>query len=161
MTDTERCPPPHQTIREQVSEFHRAFGVPTPDRPTVPSKERVQLRLRLIAEEFCELLVAAGCDPDRVDFCNGTIRLAINNLKTDVAMVDVFDATLDLDYVVEGTRLEFGIDGAPGAAEVHRSNMSKLLDGKPVMREDGKILKGPGFSPPDLESVLKAQGWEP
>ena len=43
--------------------------------------------------------------------------------------------------------------------EVHRSNMSKLgSDGKPIYREDGKVLKGPNFSPPNLEKFLSDNG---
>ena len=63
----------------------------------------------------------------------------------------------DLDYVVEGTRLEFEIDGGPIAVEVHRSNMAKV--GGPV-REDGKRLKPPGWTPPDIAGELRKQGWK-
>ena len=52
--------------------------------------------------------------------------------------------------------LETGIDLAAVLAEVQRSNMSKLgADGKPVYREDGKVLKGPGYFAPDVAEVLR------
>ena len=66
------------------------------------------------------------------------------------------DALADLDYVIEGTRLEFGIDGWPIAQAVHKSNMAKV--GSKV-REDGKILKGPDWTPPDIAGELRKQGW--
>lgn len=153
-------------IREQVSDFHRANGVPILDTPQVPADERVRLRLRLIAEEFCELLAASLADGEGqnslVDHIGWTLREHINSAAPRVDLVEVADALADLDYVIEGTRLEFGIDGAPIAAEIHRSNMSKLgPDGKPVLRPDGKITKGPSYSPPDVARELLRQGWKP
>ena len=61
------------------------------------------------------------------------------------------DALADLVYVVYGMALETGIDLAAVLAEVQRSNMSKLgPDGRPVYREDGKVLKSPGYIPPNV-----------
>jgi predicted HAD superfamily Cof-like phosphohydrolase len=144
-------------IRDQVTEFHRAFGVPVHETPRVPSDDRVRLRLRLIAEEFCELLDAAGLD----DYTCGAVRnLLMNRLATPMAksadIVAVADAFTDIDYVVEGSRLEFGIDGEPIAAEVHRSNLAKV---GATIREDGKILKPPTWTPPDIAGELRKQGW--
>lgn len=79
----------------------------------------------------------------------------------NVDLVEFADALADLDYVIEGTRLEFGINGAPIAAEVHRSNLSKLGPNGPMLREDGKILKPPGWTPPDIAGELRKQGWQP
>lgn len=54
---------------------------------------------------------------------------------------------------------EHGVDLNAVLAEIARSNMSKLgADGKPIYREDGKVLKGPNYSPPDIAGVLQAQG---
>tara|TARA_B100000497_G_scaffold8005_1_gene8369 strand:+ start:1346 stop:1690 length:345 start_codon:yes stop_codon:yes gene_type:complete len=69
--------------------------------------------------------------------------------------IEVADALTDLLYVVYGAGHAFGIDLDACFLEVHRSNMSKLgEDGNPVKRSDGKIMKGPGFFAPNLESVL-------
>lgn len=58
-------------------------------------------------------------------------------------------------YVAYGTALSYGIDLDAVLAEVHRSNMSKLgADGRPIHREDGKAMKGPGYTPPDIAAVL-------
>lgn len=112
------------SIRDQVKEFHRVFDQPILDTPTVPPDERIQLRLRLIAEEFLELLDAAGAWTD--DETKAEIEYKIRHACARRMQLVIFaDALADLDYVVEGTRLEFGIDGGPVADEVHRSNMAK------------------------------------
>jgi predicted HAD superfamily Cof-like phosphohydrolase len=72
--------------------------------------------------------------------------------------VETFDALLDLQYVLDGAFLALGFHRMKddGLKEVHRSNMSKLgPDGLPVLREDGKVMKGDAFEPPDLASVLR------
>ncbi len=64
--------------------------------------------------------------------------------------------------MVYGAALTFGIPVADVFTEVHRSNMTKLDDdGQPVVRADGKVMKGPNFSPPDLLPVLRRHGYEP
>ena len=148
------------TIREQVKEFHEAMDIPVLDRPTVPDKARVRLRLRLIAEEFFEVLYATFTGygvHDDIDLCRADriIRTVINEDSINVILDEFVDGLADLDYVIEGTRLEFGIDGEPIAAEVHRANMAKV--GGPV-RADGKRLKPPGWTAPDIAGVLRRQG---
>ena len=73
-------------------------------------------------------------------------------------IVEVLDALTDIQYVLDGAYLSFGMQGlkTPAFEEVQRSNMSKLgADGKPIVRpEDGKILKGPDYSEPDLKQFL-------
>ena len=128
MTDT-------SDITRYVREFHEVYGCPTRETPGIDVPE-VDMRLALIDEEVGELrwALAAG----------------------DV--VETADALADIAYVVFGAALTFGIDLDAVLAEVHRSNMSKLgLDGKPVYREDGKVLKGPGYFRPDVRGVLDAQ----
>lgn len=151
-------------IREQVEEFHRAFDVPVLDKPRVPHEKRVRLCLGHVAEEFFELMDA--CIPgsgmaESVSEIPSPKQQVMNDIEEgdfDIDLVEFTDALADLDYVVESTRLEFGIDGAPIAAEVHRSNMAKV--GGP-RRADGKILKPEGWTPPNIEGELRKQGWEP
>ena len=72
--------------------------------------------------------------------------------------VKVFDALVDQLYILIGTAHAFGMADAleAGFEEVHRSNMTKLdADGKPVYREDGKVIKSALFQAPDLDKVLK------
>ncbi|MCT4608946.1 MAG: nucleoside triphosphate pyrophosphohydrolase family protein [Pelagimonas sp.] len=117
-----------------VKEWHEAFDVPVIDTPTLPA-ERIQMRLAILEEEVSELREAAEAGD----------------------MVEVLDALCDIQYVLDGTFLEFGLHPvkSDAMAEVHASNMSKLgADGKPVLREDGKVLKGPAFRRPDLAQFL-------
>ena len=61
----------------------------------------------------------------------------------------------DLVYVVLGTFVEFGWDFDEAFKRVHESNMSKLdAEGKPIYREDGKVLKGPNYHKPDLSDLI-------
>lgn len=117
---------------EAVREWHEAFNVENSDKPTldVPFKT---LREKLIIEEFKEVLEA---------FENNDIE----NLSKELA---------DLIWVCCGAALTFGIPLDKVFDEVSRSNMSKLgEDGKPILRDDGKILKGPNYSEADIKSIL-------
>jgi len=153
------------TIRSHVMEFHRVYDQPIGRVPAVPDDKTIALRVSLIGEEFCEMLDAIY--PDTASQ-NGEIKIIRDQIqrllvlgKPNVDLPELVDAWADLDYVVEGSRLMFGVNGEPVAAEVQRSNLSKLgADGKPVRREDGKVMKGPNFTPPDISACLKAQGWE-
>jgi len=146
------------TIHYRVSEFHRVYGQPIEETPRVPSDDVVRLRARLIAEEFVEMMEATFGACHAIDEEIGDV---IENSKVDVDLPDYADALADMAYVIEGANLTFGINSTAVLAEVQRANLSKLgSDGKPVRREDGKIVKGPNFSPPDVSKILRAQGWE-
>lgn len=120
-------------VFRDVRRWHRAFGVPVLDRPEIPAADRVDLRLALLDEEAIEL-----CD-----------ALEAGDLA------QIAKEGCDLIYVVAGLFAEYGIDGAAVWAEVQRSNMSKLgEDGEPVLRADGKVLKGPGYREADVAGVL-------
>lgn len=146
-------------LREQLVAFHKAGNQPILDRPQVPPDDRMRLRLSLISEEFGELLEAAlGTE------ATAELRIRLRDIVGDsplqVDLVGLTDAMADLDYVVEGTRLECGINGGPIAAEVHRANMAKFGPGSWI-RGDGKVMKPPGWTPPDIEGKLREQGWKP
>jgi len=147
-----------KTLREQLIEFHTLVGQPVLTTPQVPDEKRVRLRAALIAEEFFETLEAMFDFPDR-DFgrAKESVELLIVHGKVVVDLPELADGLADLDYVIEGTRLEFGIDGAPIAAEVHKTNMAKKAG--PV-GPNGKIQKPTGWTPPDIEGILRAQGWK-
>ena len=119
---------------EKVKEFMEAFGQEVRESVGFPSEKVVKLRLELITEELGELTDAVENED----------------------LVEVTDALCDLLYVVYGTAHSFGIPIAAAFNRVHESNMSKLgEDGKPIYREDGKVMKGPGYSPPNLEGLIK------
>jgi len=120
---------------EDVGTFMKTFGQDVRTEPTIPDADTVALRIELIAEELNEFY----------DACEAKDTVAIA------------DALADILYVTYGAGHAFGIDLDKCFAEVQRSNMSKLgEDGKPIYRDDGKVLKGPNYSEPDLKSILQA-----
>jgi predicted HAD superfamily Cof-like phosphohydrolase len=122
---------------ELVGDFMSVFGQDVGDEPEWPSGDIQELRLDLINEELNELYDAVAAQD----------------------MVEVADALTDLLYVIYGAGHAHGIDLDACFQEVHASNMSKLgADGKPMYREDGKVLKGPDFFVPNLALVLEIDG---
>lgn len=119
-----------------VEAFHNAFGQENGTVPRPLTYPEVLLRYNLMAEENDEYLEAC----------------------TDDSLIEIADALGDQLYILCGTILRHGMQHVIEDVfnEIHASNMSKLgEDGKPVMREDGKILKGPGYFRPDLTKFIK------
>lgn len=144
-----------KTITDMVTQFHQTYGVPMPDKLTDISTAREQLRLRIDLEEFLELANACGITL----YAHGkAVELADCAFVPNGNIVNVFeiaDGLGDGIYVKYGHALERGIPIDKVLAEIHRSNMSKLgSDDKPIYRDDGKVLKGPNYSPPDLHSII-------
>ena len=124
-----------KTNFERVHEFMEVFGQEVKNKPEWPDGETMELRIDLIEEEL------------------GEFKDAI--LSADGTLVDVADALSDLLYVVYGAGHSFGLDLDACFKEVHRSNMSKLDErGKPIYREDGKVIKGPNYKPPNLKQYV-------
>ena len=147
----------------QVAEFHKTFQHPILDKPTIPDETRCKLRVALIAEELKEL----------------------ENAIADQDIVEIADALCDIQYVLSGAVLEFGLADRFKALfdEVQRSNMSKAcnseqeakttvdhyqnekgtecyyrqVDGKWLVyrKSDNKTLKSINYSPADLVTMLK------
>jgi predicted HAD superfamily Cof-like phosphohydrolase len=118
-----------KTPQQMVREFHEAYGMPVADKPRHISGERRALRWVLMDEELRETGVAMG----------------------DNDLEEIAKELADLLYVTYGTAVEYGINLDRAFELVHQSNMSKLgPDGEPIFREDGKVLKGPNYAPPDL-----------
>ena len=145
-----------------VSEFHETFKAPILESPQIPSKERCELRVSLLQEELNEL------------------KQAIE----DNDLVEIADALADLQYVLSGAILEFGLKEKFNTLfdEVQRSNMSKActsqqealatlshykqkdgtegryeqVNGKYIVyrSSDNKVLKSVGYSPASLEDII-------
>ena len=148
---------------QSVSEFHKTFNAPILESPQIPSKERCELRVALLQEELNEL------------------KQAIE----DNDLVEIADALADIQYVLSGAILEFGLKEKFNTLfdEVQRSNMSKActsqqealatlshykqkdgtegryeeVNGKYIVyrKEDNKVLKSVGYSPASLEDIIK------
>ncbi|ATA93167.1 hypothetical protein CGC54_01810 [Capnocytophaga canimorsus] len=121
---------------EAVTAFHQAFGLGIRHTPTTDlTEEIIKLRFNLMAEENQEYLQAAQ----------------------NKDLVEVADALGDMLYILCGTIIEHGMQHKIDAVfqEIQRSNMSKLgAEGKPIYREDGKVMKGPDYFPPDIAKIL-------
>ena len=145
-------------IHEQVKEFHFASGHPVEPEPVIPTAKDRMFRCRFIVEEALEFIKASGCKlvvlsylPD-CSLVNWTVR---ESEKDEVDIVEVADAIGDLNYVVEGAALTWGIPSGRVGDEVHRSNMTKAYpDGRFHSNEHGKVIKPATFTPPDIETVL-------
>ena len=116
---------------DQVRHFTKSMGQPLNVEPT---PELALLRQRLILEEAKE--ASAELLRPQVDKAALTKELA------------------DILYVVYGTAITFGLPLDTVFNRVHASNMSKLVDGKPLYRDDGKVLKGPNYQPPKLDDLF-------
>lgn len=124
-------------LMSMVAEFHAAFGLPARQRPTAPLPAGLaQLRVDLLMEE-AEEFAAASRTQD---------------------IVGLADALGDIVYVAFGSAVTYGIDLDAVLREIHRSNMSKLDSrGRPLYRSDGKVLKSPQYTPPDVAGILGVQ----
>ncbi len=145
-----------------VAKFHKTFNLPIEEKPIIPSKKRCELRINLLQEELDEL------------------KEAIEN--NDI--IEVADALADIQYVLSGAVLEFGLGNKFNDlfSEVQRSNMSKTCqtmeeaiatqkfyeeekemnsiikesNGEYLVYriEDGKVLKSINYSPADIQSIM-------
>lgn len=112
-------------------------------------------------EEFIELLESCykGKEEQLITNIKNEILDLLENGEQNVDIVELADASIDLDYVIEGMRISCGIDGRPLADIVHEANMKKFAKGCRY-RNDGKLLKPLDWKPPDIEGELKKQGWK-
>ncbi len=121
---------------DAVKAFHTAFKLDHRESPKADlGMEKNALRYRLMHEENEEYLEAAN-----------------NN-----DLVEVADALGDMLYILCGTIIEHGLQYKIEEVfeEIQRSNMSKLdVDGEPIYREDGKVLKGPNYFKPNIKAIL-------
>ena len=118
----------------QVKEFNKAFGI----KDVSPG-----LRYDMIKEELEEYF----------DSC---YAVCYPKVKLDIDKVEQADAIGDMLYLVFGAVIDAGLEDKIEAIfdEIHRSNMSKLENGKPIYREDGKVKKGKDYFPPNIKAIL-------
>lgn len=138
-----------------VRQFHEIYNLPIVTSGPNVVNDRMHMRLSLILEETSEL-VRALYGTAAYDKLQSAMQ-GLQNLDENARdTVEVADALADLTYVVYGMALEAGISLPAVLSEVQASNLSKLgADGKPIYREDGKVLKGPGFFEPNIARALQ------
>jgi len=123
---------------QQLAEFHKAFKLGWSGRPGRIDEKTKKLRIAIMREELEEAAEAMENEP-------------LENIAKEIA---------DLLYVTYGTIGEYGLEDYMEAVfdEVHKSNMSKLGEnGELLLREDGKVLKGPNYAPPDIKGILETK----
>lgn len=121
------------SIQVDVEAFHKKFGQPSPDGPTNPGEAQIELRKRLISEEFAEVMEA----------------IKANNL------IQIAGELADLIYVTIGTATTYGIDLEPIWDAIHSANMQK--ERVPGSDNSVKIRKPAGWKPADIESLILDQ----
>ncbi len=121
-------------LMNSVRNWHRATGLKIGGfNAEIPTIEEQELRIMLLREEFHEYLDA----------------------EAEEDIVDIADALADMMYVIAGTAVAYGIPLDDVVKEVCRSNDSKIpKDGKALKNQDGKIMKGPDYSPPNLDDIV-------
>ena len=124
----------------RLEEFHAAVGEAVPRVPTVPNAATLELRQRLIEEEFKETLEAFA-------------ELRANPEVTGEAFAHLMRELTDLLYVTYGTFVACGVDADAVFAEVHRANLHKASGPR---RADGKVLKPADWQPPNIAGILEA-----
>ena len=126
---------------EMVLECHKAMESAVNEPYSV---ELLELRRRLINEETAELSA-------EIDSLIAELRT--NNKVNKETVLRMYKELADLQYVLSGTAVSLNIPFEEVFKRVHESNMSKLVDGKPLKRTDGKFLKGPNYKKPDLSDL--------
>ena len=135
----------HNEFIEKLLEFETTFKNTINVQPCEEAfKKTALLRCRLMLEELGEF------NDSLLEFVK-----AENKEEEAYGLIGMVDGLTDLLYVVIGTAVVLGIDIEESFKEVHRSNMSKLnRNGEPIFRDDGKILKGRNYTPPELERFV-------
>ncbi len=145
----------------RVREFMQKAGQETPGAPVIPDEETRLLRAKLILEEALETVKALGVgvrvtteDGTEVDFSH------VDHLdffpQGEVNLEGVVDGCADVSVVTIGTLIAFGIDDEPILEEVDRANLRKFASGS-YRRDDGKWMKPPGWTPPDILGTIERQ----
>jgi predicted HAD superfamily Cof-like phosphohydrolase len=150
---------------ELVKEFQDAFQVECPSTPTLPHAGKVSnsigemhwsmKALSLEAHALAKYYAEAGTMPLRLHLLQEELA-ELAEAMANGDLVATLDALVDLQYVLSGTVLSLGFASVFEQAfkEVHRSNMSKLEDGKPLKNDAGRVVKGKNYSPPNLEQFV-------
>ncbi len=140
---------------ERVKDFMQKVGQATPERLTLPDEKTRILRAKLILEEALETVTALGV---RVT-TGGDDGVLLDDEKMvfeatgEVDMIEIVDGCADISVVTIGTLIAIGVEDEPVLEEVDSSNLRKFEPGS-YRREDGKWMKPPGWTPPDIQGAI-------
>lgn len=148
-------------IYRMVYAFHVRAGQLINTKPTTDVPEKIaRLRAKLILEEAFEVARAIYGDHPTLLILQTEALALTDRAPVELNLPQLVKELGDVDYVIEGTRISYGVNGLPIAQAIQKSNMAKFGPGSWV-REDGKQMKPPDWQPPDIEAELKKQGWVP
>jgi pentatricopeptide repeat protein len=121
-------------IIKNVLSFNKSFELPIRTKPQLISQDEYKLQYNLLKEEVDEYLQA----------CN------------DDDIIGVSDALGDILYILIGVCIRHGLHDKIHDIfdEIHRSNMTKLVNGKPVYNESGKVMKSKNYEVPNLYPII-------
>lgn len=124
-----------QNLSYSVEKFNQAFNLPIRIKPTLISDDEAKLQYKLLYEEVMEYYAA----------CQNS------------DLVEVADALGDILYVLIGTAIRHGLQDKLEKIfnEIHRSNMTKLDNGKPLYNAEGKVVKSQSYQRPDIKSIIQ------
>ncbi|MDA0683314.1 MAG: hypothetical protein O2797_07415 [Bacteroidetes bacterium] len=142
-------PTPHY---QRVKDFMQRVGQDTPEKATIPDEGIRILRAKLILEEALETVAALGVTvhASGAEVLEEGLEYTAPNA---VDLKEVVDGCADISVVTIGTLIAFGIDDEPVLEEVDASNLRKFSEGS-YRREDGKWMKPPGWTPPDIMGAI-------
>jgi len=127
----------------KVRDFHLAFDIGV-DMPI--TSDLLAFRKKLIGEEVEELYA---------EIDKACVEIAAGGSITRETLAAMMKELADVQYILSGMVVTFGMPADRVFERVHQSNMSKLgHDGKPVRRDDGKVMKGPNYHPPKLDDLI-------
>jgi predicted HAD superfamily Cof-like phosphohydrolase len=126
---------------EKLKECHKAMECSINEHLSV---DVLKLRYKLLNEELEELKTEIDT------LCHELETTGTTQIDTRSRMLKELS---DLQYVLSGMAISFNLPLEEAFTRVHTSNMSKLVDGKPLKRADGKFLKGPNYHPPYLDDL--------
>ncbi len=133
-------------------------GQDTPTSVTIPDDATRILRAKLILEEALETVTALGVTATVLNEDRKLKRESELSFEiTDEAdLEEIVDGCADISVVTMGTLIAFGVDDEPVLEEVDKANLRKFSEGS-YRREDGKWMKPPGWTKPDILGVVDRQ----
>jgi predicted HAD superfamily Cof-like phosphohydrolase len=143
-----------KSLENKVREFRKLFRLTFGDTPAI---REPHLQARMLLEECFETVQGlVGIDAAATAIYQATCAWRSSDNLNGAHLPDVADGLVDLMYIATGTAQACGIDLDPVLDAVHAANMAKVNG--PVV--NGKLGKPPGWTPPDVAAVLRAQGWD-
>lgn len=129
----------------QVSRFQKAMEQPI---DTELSSKQLILRMSFIDEEVKEL---------RDEVLTAVKELEETKAVSHQVHVNLLKELGDVMYVASGFAVTFGLPISRAFDRIHESNMSKMVDGKALKNDEGKVMKGPNYRPPILDDLVSDQ----